>query len=101
MSVVELFSWRCQLLRVVLTVFKRNAPALRLYTRALDYELDETDPSLHEQEEEEHTILAKQNPKIASTADIKLPIVSPSSSSASSAGHAAPAAAAAAVDVKS
>ncbi len=80
---MELFAWRCQLLRVVLTVFKKNQPALRLYTRALEYELDETDPSLYEGgDEEEHTILAKQSPNITSA--IKLPLLTnlPAGSSA-------------------
>ena len=63
------------MLRVVLTVFKKNQPALRLYTKSLEYELDETDPSLFDENEEEHTILAKQSPKIQSVADIKLPLL--------------------------
>jgi hypothetical protein len=49
---VELFAWRCQLRRVVLTVFRANDPATRFYTRTLNYTLDDTDPALWEQDAE-------------------------------------------------
>ena len=87
---VELIAWRCQLLRVVLTVFHSNKPALRLYQHTLHYELDETDPSLFDQEVE-YTILAKKSKKINSIADIVLPLLPPPAA-ASPADAATPAA---------
>jgi ribosomal protein S18 acetylase RimI-like enzyme len=84
MSLVELLAWKCQLLRVVLTVFARNEPAMRLYTRTLHYDLDDTDPSLHD-ERAPYSILAKRSPKIKSIADIVLPA---SASAAAAAGAA-------------
>jgi len=69
---VELFAWRCQLLRVVLTVFERNVAARRFYAETLGYELDESDPSLFDQREQ-YQILCKRNRKISAVADIRLP----------------------------
>lgn len=73
MSLVELFSWRCQLRRVVLTVFRSNTAAQRFYTRTLNYTLDDTDPELWEQDEN-YQILAKRNKKATTNADIQLPL---------------------------
>jgi hypothetical protein len=74
-------AWRCQLLRVVLTVFHTNQAALRLYQHTLHYELDETDPSLFDQEVQ-YTILAKRSKKILSIADIVLPLLPPATADA-------------------
>jgi hypothetical protein len=75
MSLVELFAWRCQLLRVVLTVFHSNKAALHLYRNTLHYELDETDPTLWGHNHEQYTILAKKSKKILSISDIVLPLI--------------------------
>lgn len=76
MSIVELLAWRCQLMRVVLTVFLSNQPALKLYRDTLHYEMDESDPSLYEgMEDEKHTILCKKSKKITEISQIQLPIV--------------------------
>lgn len=62
MQVVELVAWRAGMDKVVLTAFADNAPALRFYER-LGYELDETDPSLDDDGEEDvgYRILSKAN----------------------------------------
>ena len=74
---VELLAWRCQLLRVILTVFRSNRAALQLYQHSLHYELDETDPSLWGHHHEQYTILAKKSKKVHSVNDIVLPLIIP------------------------
>lgn len=75
MSLVELLAWRAQMLRVVLTVFQSNTPALKLYRDRLHYEMDESDPSLFEVPPEKHTILCKKSKKITEVSQIVLPLV--------------------------
>jgi len=67
MALTELLAWRSELSRVVLTVFKRNQPAIALYTKKLGFQLDATDPSLHD-EEAPYQILAKRAPAKAAPA---------------------------------
>jgi hypothetical protein len=63
LSQVELYAWKCDLFRVVLTVFSRNIAARNFYVDRLNYTLDETDPSLWDQQTE-YEILAKRNRKV-------------------------------------
>lgn len=81
MSLVELAAWKCQLRRVVLTVFRDNQPARRFYTQTLNYTLDDTDPELYGHDEE-YQILAKRNRKLLTSEDIVLPLIPPAAATA-------------------
>ena len=60
MEAGELISARTGMSRVVLVVFKQNAPAMRLYKERLGYGVDELARSDHEGEDYE--VLSKANP---------------------------------------
>ncbi|EQC42844.1 hypothetical protein SDRG_00563 [Saprolegnia diclina VS20] len=59
MQLLELIARRYQMKWIVLTVFKANASALQFYTKTMQYEVDATSPSQHDDPHASYEILSK------------------------------------------
>jgi ribosomal protein S18 acetylase RimI-like enzyme len=59
MQIIELFTVKFQLSKIMLTVFKFNTAAQQFYREKLNFELDESDPN--DERLEQYEILSKKN----------------------------------------